>query len=263
MKFAFVPTGLLACTALLTACGGGGGDAAPAAAATVVAAPVTKVEGYYAGTAVTGTQSGQFQLLALENDQFYALSGTTDSLGVFRVTSFAEGQGTSANGGYSVPDVRLFSNDGRVVTGSINANFVPKTSISGTASLTTGQSSFSGTAPAASVLAYDTPAALSTVVGTWAATSLYGESVNFSISATGILSATFAGCTYSGLVAPRASGKNVLDVSVTVGPAPCPSAGERYVGIGVTSVLPNGKRQLILAGTNTARTGGTVLFAQR
>lgn len=253
---------VLAATTLMAACGGGGGgEASPTAP--VVVPPVTKIEGYYEGNVVSGAQTQRFQLLALENDQFYALSGTTDAQGVLRVVSLTEGRGASANGSFTAADARSFSNDGRVVAGTISATFVPNVSVSGTASSSTGTSTFSGTTPAAAVVAYDTPVVLSSVVGAWAGTSLYGDSVNFSINASGVLSATFAGCTYSGLVAPRPSGKNVLDVTVTVGPAPCASAGERFVGVGVTSVLTNGRRQLIIAGTNAARTGGTVLFAQR
>ena len=266
----------LAAMTLMSACGGGGGSTESAATSITAPAPgtasasgtataptVTRVEGYYAGAVRSGTLTEEFRLLALENDQFYALSGNTDAQGVFRVVSLTEGMGSSANGSFSVTDARSFSNSGRVTAGSISAAFVPKTSINGTASSATGSSTFSGTAPGAAVLAYDTPVQLSSVVGAWLGTSLSGNSVNFSINAAGVLSATIAGCTYSGLVSPRASGKNVLDVSVTVGPAPCTSAGERFVGIGITSVLTNGNRQLVIAGTNTARTDGTVLFAQR
>jgi len=75
---------------LLTACGGGGGDSAPASA------PIAKAEGVYSGTTSTGRE---FSLLALENDQFYSLVGTTSG-GVFFVSSLVEGQGNSNNGSF-------------------------------------------------------------------------------------------------------------------------------------------------------------------
>ena len=252
---------ILTTASLLTACGGGGDSTSATPAPATPTAPVTKVEGYYAGAVSTGTQ---FQLLALENDQLYALIGNTDAQGVFRVSSLVEGAGTSANGSFSVANAKEYLPSGQALTGSISGSFSPRTTIMGTVTSLSGTASFTGTAPATTSLNYDTAASLSTVSGSWTGSTLAGEAVTFSVAATGAVTGTSAlGCRFTGSAAPRASGKNVLDVSVTFGPAPCLLPGVTGTGIGVTSLLTNGKRQLLLAVTNPGRTAGTVVFAQR
>jgi hypothetical protein len=249
----------LAITSLLAACGGGGGGGGGSA---VAIAPVTKVEGYYAGTVSTGSQ---FQLLALENDQVYALIGNTDTQGVFRVNSLVEGQGTSSNGSFSVANAKEYSSTGSVFAGSISGTFSPRATVMGTVtSPSFGTASFTGTSPVTASFNYDTAASINIVSGNWAGSTLYGGGVNFSVAATGALTGiSAAGCRFTGSAAPRASGKNVLDVTVTFGPAPCELPGVTGTGIGVTSLLANGQRQLLLAVTNSSRTTGVVVFAQR
>lgn len=253
---------ILTTASLLAACGGGGDStsATPAPTTPTPTTPVTKVEGYYTGAVSTGTQ---FQLLALENDQVYALIGNTDSQGVFRVSSLIEGAGTSANGSFSVANAKEYVSSGQVFTAAISGSFSPRTTVMGSVASSSGTASFTGTAPATASLNYDTPASINTVSGSWTGSTLAGEGVTFSVAATGAVTGTSAlGCRFTGSAAPRASGKNVLDVSVTFGPAPCLLPGVTGTGIGVSSLLTNGKRQLLLAVTNSGRTAGTVVFAQ-
>lgn len=246
----------LAAAAFLTACGGGSDTPAPAAPV-----PLAAAEGYYQGTVSTGQQ---FQLLMLENDQFYSLIGNTDAQGVFRVVSLFEGKGVSNNGSFSASNIKEYSNNGQVVAGTLSASYSPKVSITGSASAAGGSASFTGTAPATANYIYETPATLGSVSGSWSGASLDGAALNFSVSAAGAISGTVAsGCTFTGTSTPRASGKNVLDVAVTFGPAPCAVPGLTGKGIGVTSLLASGKRQFLIAVTNTDRTAGTVVFAQR
>lgn len=250
---------LLATASLLTACGGGSDS--PAASIPATPAPLAAAEGYYQGTVSTGQQ---FQLLMLENDQFYSLIGNTDTQGVFRVTSLVEGKGASNNGSFSASNVKEYVNNGQVVTETLSASYNPKASITGSVSYAGGSASFTGTAPATANYAYDTAATLASISGNWSGTLLAGEGLSFSISAAGAISGTaVSGCSFTGSAAPRASGKNVMDVSVTFGPAPCALPGLTGKGIGVSSLLSSGKRQLLMAVTTTDRTAGTVVFAQR
>lgn len=259
MKYLRLTAFVLTAASFLTACGGGSDSPAPVTPAPV---PLAAAEGYYQGTVSTGKQ---FQLLMLENDQFYSLIGNTDTQGVFRVTSLIEGKGVSNNGSFSASNIKEYSNNGQVVAGTLSASYSPKVSITGNASAAGGGSaSFTGTSPAAANYTYDTPATLGSVSGNWSGNTLDGAGLNFSVSAAGAISGTAAsGCSFTGAAAPRASGKNVLDVSVTFGAAPCDSPGLTIKGIGVTSLLTGGKRQLLIAVTNTDRTAGTVVFAQR
>lgn len=82
------------------------------------------------------------------------------------------------------------------------------------------------TAPDAANYSYETPGTFGSVSGNWSRTSLRGEALNFSVSGAGVISGTAASnCTYTGTSTPRCSGKNVLDVTVTFGPAPCKFSG--------------------------------------
>ena len=249
---------VLASAFFLTACGCGSDGPA---ATTLTPVPFAAAEGYYQGTVSTGRQ---FQLLMLENDQFYSLIGNTDTQGVFRVVSLIEGKGVSNNGSFTASNIKEYSNNGQVVAGTLSASYVPKVSITGNASAAGGSASFSGTAPATANYAYDSPATIGSVSGNWSGNSLDGAALNFSVSTAGAISGTAAsGCSFAGTATPRASGKNVLDVSVTFGLAPCDLPGATIKGIGVTSLLSSGKRQFLIAVTNTDRTAGTVVFAQR
>lgn len=250
---------VLAVASLLTACGGGSDS--PAASIPATPVPLAAAEGYYQGTVSTGQQ---FQLLMLENDQFYSLIGNTDTQGVFRVTSLVEGKGASNNGSFSASNVKEYVNNGQVVTETLSASYNPKVSIAGSVSYAGGSASFTGTAPATANYTYDTTATLASVSGNWSGTSLAGEGLSFSISSAGAISGTaVSGCSFTGTSTPRASGKNVLDVSITFGSAPCALPGLTEKGVGVSSLLSSGKRQFLIAVTNTDRTAGTVVFAQR
>ena len=243
MNHVWLTASVLAASAFVAACGGGDGGSTPTATAAA--------EGYYQGTVSTGTQ---FQLLVLENDQFYALIGNTDVQGVFRVVSLVEGKGTSNNGSFSASNVKEYANNGLVTTETISASYSPKVSIAGNVASPGNSVSFTGTAPVAGNYTYDIPATLSSVSGNWSGATLAGEAVNFSVGSSGAISGTSSlGCSF----------KNVLDVSVTFGGAPCALPGLTGQGIAVTTLLPNGTRQFLIALTNTARSAGTVVFARR
>jgi hypothetical protein len=254
MHSLFLTSTVLAATALVAACGGGGGDA-PAAT------PIAALDGYYQGTVSSGSQ---FQLLALENGQFYSLVGNTDAQGVFRVTSLVEGRGISTNGTFATSSVKEFTSTGQVLSESLSATYVPKTSVAGTLTYSGSAVTFSGNVSASSNYNYETAATLSAVSGSWSGGSLYGEGQTVAISTTGAITGTSAlGCQYTGTASPRASGKNVLDVTVTFGPSPCALPGQTGSGIGVSTVLASGRQQLLVALTNTDRSAGIVVFAQR
>ena len=89
----------LAFTAALAACGGGGDDEAATSGSGATA------EGVYGGT-LTGS-SNAFQLLVLENGEFWALYGIP-SASTFGVTGFLQGAGTSSNGTFTAASTKDF-----------------------------------------------------------------------------------------------------------------------------------------------------------
>lgn len=242
------------CSIGLASCGGGGGDTPAPSGPTA--------EGVYGGT-LTGSTFSAFQMLVLENGQFWALYGD-QAASVFTVAGFVQGNGTSNNGSFSSSDTKDFGfNPAIAATTNATYNATAKT-ISGTVNFISRTVTFSGGPIAGSLYNYDTPASLSTITGAWTTTILTGESVAFNISATGSFTANSSlGCNFSGTVIPRPSGKNVFNVSLTFGAAPCALAGQPATGIAVAYPLTSGNTQLIVAVTNTARTIGTAALGIR
>ena len=238
----------------LASCGGGGGDSPATTGPTA--------EGVYGGT-LTGSTSSAFQLLVLENGDFWAMYGT-QTPSVFGVAGFIQGAGSSNNGSFTSSDTKDFGRN-PAVAGATTAtyNATAKT-IFGTVTGAAGTVSFSGGPIAGSLYNYDTPASLSTISGAWSTTILTGESLAIDIAASGTFTATSGlGCNLSGTVTPRPSGKNVFNVSITFGPAPCALAGQSVTGIAVAYPIASGKTQLIVAATNSGRTVGTAAFGTR
>ena len=236
---------------LLVGCGGGGGDSTPAIVA--VAA-----EGVYGGT-LTGSRSSAFNLLVLENGEAWSIYGT-QSATVFGVAGFVQGSGSSSNGSYSSANAKDFGFSPAVAR-SINATY---NATAKTISGTTGSVTFTGGPIAGTLYNYDTAASLSSVVGSWGTTSLTGESVALTVTATGAFTATSGlGCKFSGTVTPRPSGKNVYNVAITFGASPCALAGQSANGIALVYPLASGRSQLLVAAVDSTRTYGAAVFGTR
>jgi len=116
---------------------------------------------------------------------------------------------------------------------------------------------------------YDTPASNAYVIGNWvgqvqAVASL--EPFTFSVTSAGsaapVMTMTFvapstqAGCIFSGTIAPRASGKNIYDVSMTVGQqSACAVKGLVLKGIATPGTnASTGKPRLVLTAIDTSNT---------
>ena len=245
---------LTSAAGLLAACGGGGGDAGSSPFG-------PKPEGAYAGT-LTGSASSAFQLLVLENDEYWALYGRNVG-NSFLVAGFIQGTGTANNGSFISTNARDFG----VVpaaSGTVNASYVAGTSIQGTVTSGTGTVTLAGTAIAASTFDYNAAASLTAIAGNWNLTALDGSATPLTIAANGSFTGSSAGCSFSGTLAPRASGKNVFNLAVTFGAAPCVLPGQTATGIAISSLLAGTTtRQLIAAGVNSNRSAGTALFGTR
>lgn len=236
-------------------CGGGGGSSE-----TTQPPAGPSAEGAYSGSATGGTSTA-FQLVVLENGDYWSLYGR-NSGSVFLVSGFLQGQGTSSNPNFTSSNTRDFGVS-PPATGSINATYVTGTSISGNGTAAGQTFTFSGQSIPATTYDYNTPASLTSIVGSWSLTALNGAAVSMAIANTGSFTASTSGCNFSGTVTPRPSGKNIFNVALTFGPAPCALPNQAASGIAISNLLANGNRQLIIAGTDTARNNGTVLFGLR
>lgn len=250
-KYATTTASLLAM--LLAGCGGGGNDAA--------APVVTSAEGVYEGTISNGAVH---YTIVLENGQFYTLFGAPLAGGGVAVMGFIQGSGRSENGTITSTDLKEFLGDGTVIAGSLNAKYVAKTSLSGTVREGTIDYAFSGsTALKNSTYSYDSAANPANIAGAWSLTDLAGHPVALNIAAGGAFTGSSNGCSVSGTIQPRASGKNVFDFSLTFGAAPCALPGQVANGIALEYQLTGGKRQLLVAGSDASRSHGTAFLGSR
>lgn len=238
----------------LTACGGGGSDSSPNEVQ-------VKPEGAYRGTLSSGSS---FSAVILDNNQAYALVGVTDAMGVLRVSSFLDIPGNVTGNSFTSGNAREYAFDGQLFSGSVNATFNPRTSFSGSTVIAGRSGSFTGTGIPVAEFNYDVPAANSQIAGNWSGGLLSGEGFNITISSAGTASGSSQfGCQFSGSITPRPGGKAIFDAALTFGSAPCLAPGQTARGIALVTRLNDGRSQLLIAGTNAARTLGTVGFATR
>ena len=243
----------------LAGCGGGGGGGGNGGGGGASAAPSGTAEGAYFGTLSDGRQHYS---LVLENGQFYTLYGSS-SANIFAVNGFLQGNGNSNNGSFSATDVKDAAANGSVSAATLSASYVAGSSLNG--SLTEGANvvTFTGTPIPNTVYVYNAAASLSSITGTWNLTSLRGFPVTLNIAAAGTFTATSSGCAFTGTIKPRSSGKNVFDVNLTYGAAPCILAGASLSGIAISYTIGTGQQELAIAAIDQARTGTSAFFGAR
>lgn len=241
----------------LSACGGGGGDGdAPA-----ITPPPAANQGVYEGTTSNGS-APDFQMLVLEDGAVWAIYGNQVG-GTFFVDGFVQGQGSFNGGQVSANDIRdhgfLPALSGRLA-GSYNSS----PAVSGQIAYTTGTVTFSATGIVASTYNYQAPAQLSAITGSWSTSLTTGETASLNISNTGVVGGiASSGCTFTGQVSPRASGKNVFDVRLTFTSAQCALNGQTATGIGLTYPTGGGQQQLIVLVQDGSRSAGVAAFGTR
>lgn len=242
--------------AFLAACGGGGdGDSTSSTS--------TLPEGVYGGS-LTGSTSPVFQMLVLENGDFWSLYGT-QTASLFSVAGFVQGSTDSSGTNFSSANARDYGfapATAGTATGTFNA---AARTIAGSVTAGGQSVSFSGGPIAGSLYDYNVPASVAAVAGNWTlGTTLTGDTVFLNIQSNGSFSATsVSGCAFTGSVTPRSSGRNVLNVSLTFGPSPCALPSQAATGIALSYPLSNGSTQLAVAVQNSARTLGIAAFGTR
>ena len=254
----------------LSACGGGGGSSAPAPAPAPGPAPApapagAKAEGYYQGT-INAAAAPNFDMAVLEDDSYWAIyRGTTSTA---YIAGFVQGQGLSGTGGVFISANALDFGSRPPIGATLNATYTTAMSIAGTFTATAGSGTlqFTGAVPATSAYNYNTAASNTAVVGTWNVGITPGEASTLTVNSAGSFTGTavsVGGCTFTGTIVPRPSGKNIFNVTLTIGPQPCKSPGYTGTGIGVTYPLASGGAQLIVTTVNSGRTAGVLALGNR
>jgi hypothetical protein len=254
----------------VVSCGGGGDDV-------VGAPPGPSAEGYYAGSLVVTAfpatvgnpqlpnTSTAFQMLVLENGEFWTIYGTPNGSRL-DVEGFAQGTGTSNGSLFIAGGVRNFANPppavatNAVASASYNASVK---SISGTITDSTTTSTI--TSAPQSAYDYSAAAALASLDGVWTVRGPANDQYTLTVAADGTFDALPTpgpGCSFSGSFVPRTTGKNVFNVSVINGAAPCTQVN--LESSGVAFVVPSGAQaQLTFATISADRVFGAVVSGVR
>lgn len=233
----------LALASILAACGGGGSEGTSTPAATA--------EGFWEGSASTGVSVA---VAVLENGEtwgFYTSSGSI--VGALYGNTSSSGTTLSGSGiDFNIPS--------RTVTaGTYSGTFAAKSSINVTTS--TGVT-FSGTYNPV----YDQPASLAALAGSFSGQGVSGTSpvqtVSVTISSSGAISVPASlGCAATGTAAPRPSGKNIFDVTVTFMGSTC-ALGDGASATGVAYYDATTRRVLVM-GMNAAKSDGFIYVGQK
>ncbi len=234
---------LVALVALMVSgCGGGGGGGGDTAIPGVFQA-----QGIAQGTTAQG---GSELNIILETGEFYNFTTAAGiALTVDHGTMLESGAGISAN----LLEFNVAANTAS--SGVMTGLFIAQSAITGT----TVVNLFQYTAFSANYLtSYNTPANLSALAGTYSGVYTYGGApVTMTLSSTGAISGTSTNCAISGTATPRASGKNVFNISLTLTGANCTPAG---VGSATGIAVLNSESGLIRLYTAALNAAGTTGF---
>lgn len=240
--YRFARYSALIAAAVLAACGGGGGgeEGGP---------PATSAEGFWVGKASTGFD---VSLTVLDNGETW---GVYSSNGV--LYGALHGKTTSSNGMLTGSGHEFDFDSGAVTSSSYTGTYTGKTTLN--AKLPNG-----ATFAANYASAYDQPASLPTLAGTYTgsgvATGAPVQSMSVTISAAGNVSAPPSlGCSVGGSVSPRAGGKNVFDLRITFTGTTCALGnGATVSGVGY---YESGK--LLAMGLLPSQTAGFIFLGGR
>jgi hypothetical protein len=214
-------------------------------------------QGMYAGKL---TSSGYlFNALVLDDGQYWGFYSVQTANALYP-TGFLQGKGTAGNGALSAPDVKDFGAN-PAIAGNVNATYVTQSKLDGTVGVPNGNIAFATTGLDDATYRYNTPAKLSELAGSPQVIGTLGTHA-MTIADSGVFGAAAPGCNYSGTLTPRATGKNVFDVSWTFGAGTCPLSGQTATGVAFSYLLNDGAtRQIVIAATNAGRTTGTLAQA--
>jgi hypothetical protein len=224
---------------------------------------ITTAEGFFTGTITGSPIANQFTGLILETGDIWMVFATGSSSSVFSAVGFAQGAGSSSSGTYTSSNLKEFVN-GATASAQLTATYMPNVSIQGTINEGAQSFTFGGTS---STTFYNEAATLPAIAGGWSVHLLSGTTSAITVAADGTFtpntSVSQNACTYSGKFTPRASGKNVFDLTVTWGAAPCAQPGGQASGIAVVYPTVNGGTQLIFAGVDATHSFGDLGLASR
>lgn len=241
---------------LLSACGGGGSDGGTPPAAG------SPIEGAWGGTSSSGNV---VEAIVLETGEAWAFTAVPIDPFSIAPISFTQGVLTTSGTSISGPDGRTYDFfSGTTITGNATGTFVAGRSINLTVTSSLGTEQIALEAADPADFDYNAPATAAAITGAWPGFTSDGDSGTAQVTATGSYSmTTAAGCSVSGTLTPRPSGKNVYNATANFGPAPCLLPNGSARGIAVQTVLIDGTAQLTVGLVTADRSLGVAFFASR
>lgn len=225
------------------------------------ASTTAKLDGVYEGTVVNGTETARVTILALDNDDLWVAYGS-GSGALTKLEGFVLVNGRSGDGSYSsTAFYDVAADEDQVRSGTVLATYVPRTSLSAEFRVTGehGVGFVSATALPVTRHNHDQAASLAAIAGSWPYQGS-GTTGTLTISAAGALSGKFEDCDVTGSLTPRPGGKNVFNVSISVGGGSCSFSG---TGIAYATTSTTGMAQLWLGFMNAARNDGGFVLGER
>jgi hypothetical protein len=243
---------LLALPVLVAACGGGGDKTCTGGAElnkTCVSTSHALPEGIWYGATTTGLAA---QTIVLENGQYFTVYTSGNSLNWMTQGTFTATAGNLTDGA----GVALTST-GTIFASTITGTFADKNTLAAT--------TYISTTPAQTILnfngaynaIYDTPLAVSDVVGTWTTPSATTSGITF--QSDGTAAGTQGACTFTGSFKARATGKHLLDGTLNFTSVSC--AAGNGVSMPVEATVVNG--QLTIVGVTPQRSHEFYMAAVR
>lgn len=168
--------------------------------------------------------------------------------------------GTSNGSTYSA-SVKDYPYTGQVYSGSMSVNYASGTLFTGSVATTAEVRNIAASSVPASSFNY-TPANVAAIAGVWSGTTVGGQAGTMAVNGSGTFTGSIAGCSMSGQLTPRPSGKNVFNATVTFGGAPCLYPNATVNGNAVNYAITGGS-QLIMVGTSPSGDAGTAFIARR
>ncbi len=235
----------------LSACNSDGGD--NSTGTVTITTPPTTAEGFWSGTTSNGTYSVKTALAILENGETWGIYTSGNVLaGAFY------GNTSSTNTTLSASGLDFNFSSHKVYPLTFSGAYIAKTSLNATMS---EGSKFIGTYGTS----YDTPASLPILAGSFSGFGVTGatpaQTADVGISSLGAITSVGNNCSADGTVTPRASGKNVFDVSVKFTGTNC-ALGNGTTATG-NAYYDTEIRQIVVLALNPAKTDGFIYIGTK
>lgn len=246
------PRGIMAVlvAALAAGCGGGGGGGSNEFGAGANAA-----EGLYFGA----TSGGQLlNGLVLENGEYYVLYGSPNE-----IDGLVHGTASARDGVFRSSDGLVFDFwTGERTSATVSATYQPRNTLAGTVT-NAGQA---GTFTSRYTTLYEQLVPLSALAGTYTGITQDSDIVRYTLRSDGSIAGTvYDGsqtCSFQGSMTPRASGKNIYNLTLRFGGGAC-AAGTRTATGHSVPMVQDGITTLMSAALLPGRSDAVAAVATR